>query len=304
MKTRQQRMYLFDYLMLGFPALLIVLALSFAPPGQWLRLIVPNLGFIAVIILTLFIDERRSTLHTVWRFWYPIVIVPMMYKHLEHYIHLIFPHSFDSLIVRLETALLGQPVNAWVPAIQTPWLTEIMHIAYAFYWFSIPITAFMFWRLQNRVAFEELVTGILTTFFVSYLLFILFPVYGPRFYLESRIPIHFRGILLTPTLRAIVHQGGLKGGAFPSSHVAVAVLNYLYLKQFFPRFAQRFFLPAVIMLSLGTLYGQFHYLTDVVAGVILGVTVGKIGTRHMMQRLRTAPPEETEPVEEAVLSRE
>ncbi len=287
MKTQRFRFYLFDYLMLGFPALITLLAILWAPPNQWFTLIGPNIGFMAVVALTGTVNEKHSRWHALWRYWYPIVIVPMMYKHLGNYIHLIFPRPFDPFIVHLETVLLGQPINAWVPIIQTPWLTEMMHIAYAFYWFSIPITAVMYWRLQNRILFEELVAGILITFFISYVLFILFPVYGPRFFLADKIPIRFKGILLTPLLRTIVHQGGLKGGAFPSSHVAVGVLNYLYLKEYYSKFAQRFFLPAVVMLSLGTLYGQFHYLTDVVAGGILGVGVAHWGILHMKRRLHT-----------------
>ncbi len=291
MNLSHSRRYAFDYFMLGFPLLLTLLAMVFAPLSRWPALIGPNLIFLAVIGLTVTIPEERvPRLLFIWRYWYPIVIVPLIYKHLGQYIHLIFPHSFDATIVALETALLGQPLNLWIPQIRTPWLTEIMHIAYAFYWVSIPITAFLYWRLNNRLAFRELVSGILAVFFISYLLFIVFPVYGPRFYLADRLPLNYTGLWLTPTLRHIVQKGGLQGGAFPSSHVAVAVLNYCYLKEYYPRFARRFFLPAVIMLSLGTVYGQFHYLTDVIAGVVLGISAGVVGVRHLRRAVATAIP--------------
>ncbi len=283
----------FDYLMLSFPLVLTLLTLVFAPVSQWFTLLPLNIMLLVIILLTITIPQetpRQALL--IWRYWYPIVIVPIIYKHLGHYIHLIFPQSFDQTIVALETRILGTPLNFWIPRLQTPWLTEIMHIAYAFYWVSIPITAVLYWRLNQRRAFQELVSGILTVFFISYLIFIFFPVYGPRFYLAERLSIHFTGIWLTPTLRSIVQQGGLKGGAFPSSHVAVAVLNYFYLKVYYPRFAHRFFLPSVIMLSLGTIYGQFHYFTDVLAGIGLGIGGGVMGVRHL-QRVVSLPIEAT-----------
>ena len=120
----------------------------------------------------------------------------------------------------------------------------------------------------------------LITFFISYILFILLPVAGPRFILTDQITVSYDGLLLTSSLRNFVANAGHRGGAFPSSHVAVAVVVLIFLWKYYPKIAKKYFLAAVIALSLATIYGQYHYITDVIAGLILGMTFGLIGIKH------------------------
>ena len=57
----------------------------------------------------------------------------------------------------------------------------------------------------------------------------------------------------------------------PSSHVAEALVVMLCAIRWYGRKA--YFLVAVVAaLALGTIYGRFHYVTDVVIGVVIGAT--------------------------------
>ena len=75
----------------------------------------------------------------------------------------------------------------------------------------------------------------------------------------------------------VLHAGSTRGTAFPSSHVAIALA--ISLSAF--RWRR---LPGVVLLVLtallgaGAVYGGFHYATDVVAGMALGVGSWGIST--------------------------
>ncbi len=64
--------------------------------------------------------------------------------------------------------------------------------------------------------------------------------------------------------------GSAKGAAFPSSHVAGAVVIWL-LAWKLSRGVFWAFAPVVPALILGTVYGGFHYAVDALAGVATGV---------------------------------
>ena len=56
----------------------------------------------------------------------------------------------------------------------------------------------------------------------------------------------------------------------PSSHVAEAVVIMVYALRAYGKRAV-FLIPIVIFLAAGTVYGRFHYLTDVIMGISLAI---------------------------------
>ena len=62
------------------------------------------------------------------------------------------------------------------------------------------------------------------------------------------------------------------GTAFPSSHVAVALVAGVCAWRFW-RTLGAAALPAAILLTLGTVYGQFHYAVDAMAGAAIAAGV-------------------------------
>ncbi len=67
------------------------------------------------------------------------------------------------------------------------------------------------------------------TFFISYVIFLIYPVVGPRIYLDDIFYLPLVGPYFTPLAQKIVTKGGLFGGAMPSSHCAVALVAVWYL---------------------------------------------------------------------------
>jgi membrane-associated phospholipid phosphatase len=56
----------------------------------------------------------------------------------------------------------------------------------------------------------------------------------------------------------------------PSSHVAVAIVVLAYTFKESRRFGWAL-LPIVVGLAIGTVWGRFHYLSDVIVGTAVGI---------------------------------
>ena len=71
---------------------------------------------------------------------------------------------------------------------------------------------------------------------------------------------------------AILARASSKGTAFPSSHVAIAVVVLLCAARY-DLISFLILLPLCVGLIIGTVYGRFHYATDAIAGTILGCVI-------------------------------
>ena len=283
------RFKLFDKAIIIFLIILNVLLLTFHwNLPDWQSFFIKQSILILLIFLGILLaDKSKNKILKFLRCWYPVFSYPFLYLNVGNFLHLIFPHEFDSYIIAYEMSVLGNLPNLWVQQYVNPVLTEIMQISYGIYWFTIPIGAAILYFRQRLKEYEFLIFYVTLTFIISYFFFIFFPVAGPRFTLADQIAVSYKGLFLADFLRSFVAQAGYRGGAFPSSHVAVSVVILLFLLKFNPEIAVRFLLPAVLALSLATVYGQYHYLTDMVAGLFLGLIIGKVGVWHYLYQSKT-----------------
>ena len=282
LKQQLRKLKLFEqaviYLFISLTLILILF--KHRIEDQALFIILNMIIMLFIIFISPLIDDKKNKLVHFIRYWYLVIAIPFIYWYIGKFIHLIYPGLFDHYIISFETALFGQHPNIWIQKIVSPLLTEIMQISYAIYWFIIPIGAAIFYFHREFKKLELVLFYTFITFFISYLLFILLPVAGPRNIMADQISAPYKGILLTPILRNFVANVGLKGGAFPSSHVAVALVILIFIWKYYPVTAKRYILPVFSALSLATVYGQYHYVTDVIAGLILGIIFGIIGIKH------------------------
>jgi membrane-associated phospholipid phosphatase len=157
------------------------------------------------------------------------------------------------------------------------------------YYFLFPAAVFFMVVKGMWEALEGMVLSVSVTFFACYIIFVLFPAIGPRIYLENIYYLPFDGPILTRVVKGIVGRGGLYGGAMPSSHCAVALVAIWHLIKVYRNAA----VPLVIvlmMLCLSTVYGRFHYISDVAAGLLLGAAAMAVTQRwhawFVSQRVR------------------
>jgi membrane-associated phospholipid phosphatase len=203
--------------------------------------------------------------------FYPVIVVTGLYTEVGM-LNTAIGISHDTLVQSWDRAVFGgQPSLDWIRAQPWPWMSAVLHLAYMSYYVIVPGAPLGLWLSGRREAGRETVLRIMATFYVCYTAFLLFPVAGPRF-LFPMAENAATAVAPAQWVHAILKSGSAWGTAFPSSHVAVALVAALSALLAWARLG----IPLVILsvlLALGTVYGQFHYATDAVAGAVTGVVM-------------------------------
>ncbi|HEX9106408.1 MAG TPA: phosphatase PAP2 family protein, partial [Longimicrobiales bacterium] len=185
---------------------------------------------------------------------------------------------FDALIQSSEQALFGmQPSYALSRMYPYLALSEPLHAAYLSYYLIIYAPPVLLYLLGRRGDFRRLVFPLMLTFFVHYLFFIFFPVSGPRYLFPAP-----GGRLAEGHVYQLAHRlleaGSSRGAAFPSSHVGVATAQTILVFRYLPWLGPVIGVLAV-GLAFGAVYGGFHYATDALVGLCLGVLLVSLAPR-------------------------
>ncbi len=218
---------------------------------------------------------RAPSLGGLIRDAYPLLFVTPLYWELRYLAQFFADGYNDAAILRLEEALFGQQL-ALTFSQQFPylWLSELFHMFYGLYWAMLPLAVGALYLRKQYSGFRELVYVELVVFFGCYLFYIFYPVAGP-FYQFDQIGGHLADGFFYRAIRWVLADGGSMGAAFPSSHVAVAVAILLVTWRH-DRAIFAGMLPLVIGLTVGTVYGRFHYGIDALSGVITAVLLAQL----------------------------
>lgn len=223
----------------------------------------------AVILSLRFVPDRLPPPLQFLRDWYPVPAFPLLYKEVAVFAAAFGNWGLSAPISQLEFHLFrGHPSMylsecfAWIP------LSEYLHFCYFFYVLLFPTVGGYWYFTGRQAAFRELLFLVCLTYTISYLYFILFPVDSP-FYLFAPPGKPIAGHPFYNLVHFVSSHGGARGGAFPSSHVSVGSVVWLYVWSKQRRFAYLLF-PIILGLILATVYGRFHYALDAIAGLGLG----------------------------------
>jgi len=88
---------------------------------------------------------------------------------------------------------------------------------------------------------------------------------------------------ITAAINFIEHFGRVRGAAFPSEHVAGSVAA-LWGAWRHRRWLFWVMLPIVAAMCLSTVWGRYHYVADILGGIITGTLGYLIGSRIMKCR--------------------
>lgn len=201
---------------------------------------------------------------------YPLLLLLLFYVEVDLYVALLHdPPGYDALVRAWDAGLFGAHPHVVLPR----WLSgrlwrEAFHLLYLSYYLLVTgsfLAVWNWWPAQfPRFAFVT--TGMFASFMV---LFVLFPVTGPLGTPGTEIASGGVAPRLVAWLYAPLRANGIATGAFPSSHVGMSVGIACLLR---PRaWGWRAALWALVLgIAASTVYGQFHYAVDAVAGGVTG----------------------------------
>jgi len=176
--------------------------------------------------------------------------------------------NHDLWAQRMDQALFGSQVSVtWHHAWPNPLLSWILHTCYVLYYPIVAVAALWHWRRTPRAVFERAVFLIALGFYVCFLVYVTYPVTGPRYFFGTATGAA-ADVLPARIVHNLLEGGSAYGTAFPSSHICVSWCAVLATWRSSRKLAVALGIPA-LGLALGTVYGQFHYGVDAVAGAAL-----------------------------------
>jgi membrane-associated phospholipid phosphatase len=203
--------------------------------------------------------------------WYAILLLVALYGAIG-VINLQEARAYDHAVQRLEALVFGSQVSyRWIREYPHPVFSWVMHACYLAYYAILYASPLGLWISGRREAARQTIFAVIVTFYLCYLVFILFPVAGPRYLFD--LP-HNAATEVWPArlTQWILDQGDAWGAAFPSSHVAGALVA--------TGMAYRHWRPLGLMLApftvglvLSVVYGQFHYGVDALMGLVVAAAM-------------------------------
>jgi membrane-associated phospholipid phosphatase len=234
----------------------------------WPWLLAGNVLALALVEL-LARAPRASRFAGLVALWYPFLLVPTYYSQLG-IIGLDGAHMHDLIVQRWETVLLGgQPSLTWHRSMPAPGLSIVLHACYLAHYGLVIGVPLWLWLRAGREACERAVFAITLAFFACFLVFAVFPVAGPYDALPRPTGPEM-SVAPARLVHALLDSGSSYGTAFPSSHVAASWVAVLMgFKRARP--LAIVLAPVALGLAAGTVYGQFHYAVDALAGAAVAL---------------------------------
>lgn len=276
-----------DYATQGYMAMVAVLILLFhgTTVPSWPWLVAAQVGGMAVVHWLIQAQARRpaNRLLDFLRHFYPVLLYTAFYRETEELNQMFITGYLDPMFFRLEERLFGlQPSLAFMEWLPYLWVSEPLYAAYFSYYLMIAGVGLALF-LRDRRQFFHYVSVVSFVFYVCYLAYIIIPVVGPRI-LYRTIPGYTLPAdvvpAVIPAVPATVESGPIfrlmawiyenfeaLGAAFPSSHVAVAITTLWFSFRHLRRI-RWFHAIMVVLLCVSTVYGRYHYVVDVVAGIL------------------------------------
>ncbi|HEX9305094.1 MAG TPA: phosphatase PAP2 family protein [Thermoanaerobaculia bacterium] len=256
----------------------LVLWRSLADPGGILLRYALMGAFLAIIV---FLTQRMERLPKAVRIaadFYPAAFIAFVYESLDPLIAAARGRPRDDLLIAADRAILGGDLSVLLQPVITPFLAAFLYVAYSTYYF-LPLVLGGFLWSQDVAAARRYIFTLTACFYVSYAGYFTIPAYGPRTALSdrNRVPLETSPIARAIS-RTINQLEETKLDAFPSGHTmiatAVLVVAWRRLRKLF-----WFLLPIAILLIVSTMYCRYHYLVDVLAGIVLAFATVPLGDR-------------------------
>ena len=226
--------------------------------------------------------RSRSTTLQLARHWYPLPLYIFFFEELQALVHAIHCGWFDRWLIQFDYNLAGVHPSVWLTRFANPVLNDAMQFAYMTYFLYLVILPAILYIQKDRAAFWTVMVSTAIAHYSVYVIAVLFPIESPYFALASLNPTALQGGAFTATIELIEHFGRVHGAAFPSAHVAGSMVAILAARRYKP-WLFWLCLPFFITMCVATVYGRYHYVADVLAGLAVGA-VGWTAGQGLMTR--------------------
>jgi len=216
------------------------------------------------------------------RSWYPLPLYIGFFEELRGLVHMFFPAWFDRWLIQFDYGFAGVHPYVWLARFSSPAINEFMQFAYMTYFLYLVILPAILYAQKDRLAYWTVMGSTAVAHYSVYVIAILFPIEGPYYSLaplEAKSPA---GGYFTATIDFIERLARVHGAAFPSAHVAGSMVALLAAYRY-RRWLFWVCLPFFASMCVATVYGRYHYVADVLAGIAVGA-IGFAAGSWLMER--------------------
>ncbi|HGY91366.1 MAG TPA: inositol phosphorylceramide synthase [Planctomycetes bacterium] len=244
-----------------------------------------NLALVGCLVLLCRIwpDPRRGAIP---RMAFTMVVIPVVFTQLGWLVPFVNPHGKEELLFHIDRAMFFgvNPVEA-TARLANPVLTEVLQWVYDFYFFIAVMLGSAVLRTKEPKLLARITHAFIVCVYASYVGYYLLPAKGPNinhlglYNFATDLPGVFMARELRETLFMIEK---IKQDCFPSGHTAVSVLALLLAYRYVPRLVKPLW-PLVAALVFSTVYLRYHYVADVLGGILLALVADRWARRSHLK---------------------
>ena len=213
--------------------------------------------------------------------FYPLIYLFVIFESFFMILPYVNLHRYDAELAAIDFSWFGVHPTVWIERFIHPGLTDLMYLLYIFYF---PMPLFILGYLYKNKLFTDLDRSVfvyLVVYYTAYIGYFIIPAAGPRFYepLMQLQTKNLNGVILAVPVRHIINfLEPNKLDAFPSLHSAISFTTLLMMAKYNKRMFW-YFLPVIIGIFVSLVYCRYHYVIDIVAGVVLSIAGFGAGNR-------------------------
>jgi membrane-associated phospholipid phosphatase len=223
-------------------------------------------GTVGLIFSLAFLRQKfPNEFVSFFRYLYPLLFLGFFYTETSYLKNIIFEKNLDPFFCDAESGLFGcQPSLEFSKKMPQPWFNELMNLCYFSYYIMTSVLCIIIY-FKNRAESFKSIFILIFSFYLYYIIFAIFPVVGPQYHFgHPEAEPHY---VFGKIMHYILVNAEEPTGAFPSSHVGIAIITvYIAFKHQKKLFY--IFLPFAIGICFATVYLRAHYLVDVFGAII------------------------------------
>lgn len=216
------------------------------------------------------------------RDWYPLPLYIGFFEELQGLVHMVFPGWFDRWLIEFDYGFAGVQPSVWLSRFSNPAMNEFMQFAYMTYFLYLVLLPAILYAREDRLAYWTVMVSTAVAHYSVYMIAVLFPIESPHYALATAATESQHGGYFTATIDLIERFARVHGAAFPSAHVAGSMVALLAAYRY-RRWLFWICLPFFASMCVATVYGRYHYVADVLAGIVVGAIGFAIGS-WLMER--------------------
>lgn len=254
------RLFLFYFTALG----LLIVVLRHRVPG-WAAFVALHIAAVTVILALVRNRERWPWLHA----WYPLLMPLVTFHEVARLNFLMVDAWHDAHILAFEAAIFPQPPTLWLGQFASPLVTEVLQAGYLSYYLMLPIIGGALYARVDKKPFSDLMSSTALAYMMCYVVFIVFPTEGPAHTLRHLHEHPLPGGVFHALVN-LVQRAGVHGNAFPSAHVAGAIVAVVFAWRYVAALARPLTILVVLM-AIAAVYDRYHYASDVAGGALVAL---------------------------------